>query len=206
VALIARLLSDWIVGVISGMGYPGLFLLMAGESACLPIPSEVVLPFAGYIAFKGDFNQVAVVLIATVGQVFGALVAYYVGALGGRPLVVKYGRYILLDTAHLETADRWFDRWGSRAIFATRLLPIVRTFIAFPAGVAKMDVKKFVLYTFLGSLPWTAVLTYTGYALGPHWERILKFFEKMDVVVALVILAGIAYLVRRARLSSRRVV
>lgn len=204
--MIARLLSDWIVGVISGMGYPGLFLLMAGESACLPIPSEVVLPFAGYIAFKGDFNQVAVVLIATVGQVFGALVAYYVGALGGRPLVVKYGRYILLDTAHLETADRWFDRWGSRAIFATRLLPIVRTFIAFPAGVAKMDVKKFVLYTFLGSLPWTAVLTYTGYALGPHWERILKFFEKMDVVVALVILAGIAYLVRRARLSSRRVV
>lgn len=186
------------------MGYPGVFLLMAGESACLPIPSEVVLPFAGYIAFKGEFNQVTVILVATFGQVFGALAAYYVGALGGRPLVVRYGRYILLDTAHLETADRWFDRWGSRAIFATRLLPIVRTFIAFPAGVAKMDVKKFVLYTFLGSLPWTAALTFVGYALGPHWDRILKFFEKLDIVVALVILVGIAYLVRRAWRSSRR--
>jgi len=202
--LIARLLSDWIVGVISGMGYPGVFLLMAGESACLPIPSEVVLPFAGYISFRGEFNQVAVILVATFGQVAGALVAYYVGAFGGRPLVVRYGKYVLMDTAHLDAADRWFDRWGSRAIFATRLVPIVRTFIAFPAGVARMEVRKFLLYTFLGSLPWTAVLTYTGYALGPHWDRILKFFEKLDIVVALVILAGIAYLVRRAWRSSRR--
>jgi membrane protein DedA with SNARE-associated domain len=202
--LIARLLSDWIVGVISGMGYPGVFLLMAGESACLPIPSEVVLPFAGYISFRGEFNQVAVILIATFGQVAGALAAYYVGAFGGRPLVVRYGKYVLMDTAHLDAADRWFDRWGSRAIFATRLVPIVRTFIAFPAGVAKMDVRKFLLYTFLGSLPWTAALTYTGYALGPHWDRILKFFEKLDIVVALVILVGIAFLVRRAWRSSRR--
>ena len=202
--MIARLLSDWIVGVISGMGYPGVFLLMAGESACLPIPSEVVLPFAGYISFRGEFNQVAVILVATFGQVAGALVAYYVGAFGGRPLVVRYGKYVLMDTAHLDAADRWFDRWGSRAIFATRLVPIVRTFIAFPAGVARMEVRKFLLYTFLGSLPWTAVLTYTGYALGPHWDRILKFFEKLDIVVALVILAGIAYLVRRAWRSSRR--
>jgi len=184
------------------MGYPGVFLLMAGESACLPIPSEVVLPFAGYVSYQGGFGLVTVVLVGTVGQVAGALAAYYVGALGGRPLVLRYGKYILLDTAHLEMADRWFERWGSRAIFASRLMPIVRTFIAFPAGVARMDVKRFVVYTFVGSLPWTFALTYVGYRLGPHWERILEFFEKMDLVVAAVILAGIVYLVHRARRSG----
>jgi membrane protein DedA with SNARE-associated domain len=197
--VIARLLSGWIESAISAMGYPGVFLLMAGESACLPIPSEVVLPFAGYVAFQGGFGLVTVVLVATAGQVAGALAAYYVGAFGGRPLVLRYGRYVLLDTAHLEMAERWFDRWGGKAIFTSRLLPIVRTFIAFPAGVARMDVKRFIAYTFAGSLPWTFALTYVGYRLGPHWKTILAFFEKMDVVVAAVIVAGIVYLVVRAR-------
>lgn len=202
--MIARLLSDWITTVITTLGYPGVFFLMAGESACLPIPSEVVLPFAGYVAYRGSFDLTAIVLIATVGQVAGAVAAYYVGAFGGRPLVVRYGKYVLLDSAHLATADRWFDRWGSKAIFASRLLPIVRTFIAFPAGVAKMDIKRFILYTFVGSLPWTFALTFLGYKLGPHWENILKFFEKMDIVVAAVIAAGIVYLVLRARRGARR--
>jgi membrane protein DedA with SNARE-associated domain len=200
--LIAKLLSGWIESAIAATGYPGVFLLMAGESACLPIPSEVVLPFAGYVAFQGTLGLVTVVLVATIGQVAGALAAYYVGAFGGRPLVVRYGKYVLLDTAHLEMAERWFDRWGSKAIFASRLLPIVRTFIAFPAGVARMDVKRFVAYTFIGSLPWTFALTYLGYRLGPHWERILGYFEKLDVVVAAVIVAGIVYLVYRARRSA----
>lgn len=203
--MIARLLSDWITGVITALGYPGVFFLMAGESACLPIPSEVVLPFAGYVAYRGSFGLVAVVLVGTVGQVAGAIAAYYVGALGGRPLVVKYGKYILLDSAHLAIADKWFERWGSRAIFVSRLLPIVRTFIAFPAGVAKMDLKRFVLYTFVGSLPWTFALTFLGYKLGPHWENMIKFFEKMDAVVAVVIVAGIVYLVLRARRGAGRV-
>ena len=197
--MIARLLSDWITSVIATLGYPGVFFLMAGESACLPIPSEVVLPFAGYVAYRGTFDLVTVVLVATVGQVAGALAAYYVGAFGGRPLVMRYGKYVFLDSAHLAMADKWFERWGSKAIFASRLMPIVRTFIAFPAGVARMDVKRFAIYTFVGSLPWTFALTFLGYKLGPHWENILKFFEKMDIVVAVVIVAGVVYLVMRAR-------
>jgi len=197
--MIARLLSDWIVSVISALGYPGVFFLMAGESACLPIPSEVVLPFAGYIAYQGGFDLALVVGLGTLGQVLGAVAAYYVGAAGGRPLVLRYGKYVLLDKDHLEMADRWFERWGSRAIFASRLLPIVRTFIAFPAGVARMEIKRFVVYTLVGSLPWTFALTFLGYKLGPHWENILKFFEKMDVVVAALIVAAIVYLVFKAR-------
>ena len=199
--MIARLLSNWIVSVISGLGYPGVFFLMAGESACIPIPSEVVMPFAGYIAYQGHFDFGLVVIIGTLGQVLGAVVAYYVGAIGGRPLVLSYGKYVLLDRDHLDTADRWFAKWGSKAIFVSRLLPIVRTFIAFPAGVARMDIKRFVVYTLVGSLPWTFALTYLGYRLGPHWEEILKFFERMDVVVAALIVAGIVYLVVRARKS-----
>jgi membrane protein DedA with SNARE-associated domain len=202
--MIARLLSGWITGVITALGYPGVFFLMAGESACLPIPSEVVLPFAGYVAYRGNFDLVTVVLVATVGQVAGAVAAYYVGALGGRPLVVRYGKYVLLDSAHLAMADRWFERWGSKAIFASRLLPIIRTFIAFPAGVAKMDIRRFIVYTFVGSLPWTFALTFLGYKLGPHWEDILRFFERMDVVVAAVIVAGILYLILRARRGAPR--
>jgi membrane protein DedA with SNARE-associated domain len=199
--MIARLLSGWIVSVISALGYPGVFFLMAGESACLPIPSEVVLPFAGYIAYRGEFDLALVTAVGTLGQVLGAVAAYYVGALGGRPLVLRYGKYVLLDKDHLDTADRWFARWGSKAIFVSRLMPIVRTFIAFPAGVARMGIKRFVIYTLVGSLPWTFALTFLGYKLGPHWEDILKFFEKMDVVVAALIVAGIAYLVIRARRS-----
>jgi membrane protein DedA with SNARE-associated domain len=200
--MIAELLSGWITTTISALGYPGIFLLMAGESACLPIPSEVVLPFAGYVSFQGGFDLITTILIATAGQVFGALIAYYAGAWGGRPLVEKYLKF--LDSKHLATAERWFQKWGSKAIFISRLTPIIRTFIAFPAGLAKMDVKKFVLYTFAGSLPFTAVLTYAGYALGPYWTDLIKFFNELDLLVIIVIVMLFAYLFTRKRRAGSR--
>lgn len=195
--MLAELLSSWITGIITASGYLGVFLLMAGESACLPIPSEVVLPFAGYVSFQGGLDLVAVMLVATFGQLFGALLAYYVGALGGRPLVEKYAR--ALDHSHLRIAESWFERWGSKAVFISRLVPIVRTFIAFPAGLAKMDVKKFTLYTFAGSLPWTAALTYAGYSLGPYWKDLIGFFDKLDILVVAAIIIALVYLWRKRR-------
>lgn len=195
--MIAELLSDTITGLIAALHYPGIFLLMAGESACLPIPSEVVLPFAGYVAFQGDLELITVILVATCGQLFGALVAYYAGAWGGRTFVAKYGR--MLNHKRLETAERWFERWGGKAIFASRMMPIVRTFISFPAGLAKMDVKKFALYTFIGSLPFTAVLTYAGFWLGPYWKDIIGFFGELDILVVAAIIIVLVYFLRKRR-------
>jgi membrane protein DedA with SNARE-associated domain len=201
--MIAELLSGWITAIITASGYAGVFLLMAGESACLPVPSEVVLPFAGYVAFQGNFDLVTVILISTLGQLFGALAAYYAGALGGRPFVAKYSR--IFDHSHLETAERWFEKWGSKAIFVSRLVPIVRTFIAFPAGLAKMDVKKFALYTFAGSLPWTAALVYAGFQLGPYWEDIIKFFGELDIVVVFSIIVVLGYFVIKRKRHMKTV-
>jgi membrane protein DedA with SNARE-associated domain len=195
--MLAELLSYWITGIITTSGYLGVFLLMAGESACLPIPSEVVLPFAGYLAFQGNFGLVAIIIVATLGQLFGAFVAYYVGALGGRPLVERYAR--VFDHSHLQIAEKWFERWGSNAVFISRLVPLVRTFIAFPAGLAKMDMKKFALYTFAGSLPWTAALTYAGYSLGPYWGGVIGFFDKLDIVVVAVVIITVVYFWRTRR-------
>jgi len=195
--MIAELLSGWITAIITASGYAGVFLLMAGESACLPVPSEVVLPFAGYVAFQGNFDLITVILISTFGQLFGALAAYYAGVLGGRVFVVKYSR--IFDHGHLETAERWFEKWGAKAVFVSRLVPIVRTFIAFPAGLAKMDVKKFALYTFAGSLPWTAALVYAGFWLGPYWDNMFKFFGQLDIAVIAIIIIVLAYFVRKRR-------
>ncbi len=197
--VIAELLSDTITGIILTLGYPGIFLLMAGESAALPVPSEVVLPFAGYGVFLGNFDMVAVILVATFGQLLGAMAAYYGARLGGRPFVEKYGRYAMLDHGHLKTTEEWFKKYGSKAVFVSRLLPIVRTFIPLPAGLAKMDVKKYALYTFIGSLPWTAVLVYAGYTLGPYWTDILKFFGELDLLVIAAIIIVLAYFWKKRR-------
>jgi membrane protein DedA with SNARE-associated domain len=197
--VIAELLSDTITGIILTLGYPGIFLLMAGESAALPVPSEVVLPFAGYGVFLGNFDMVAVILVATFEQLLGAMAAYYGARLGGRPFVEKYGRYAMLDHGHLKTTEEWFKKYGSKAVFVSRLLPIVRTFIPLPAGLAKMDVKKYALYTFIGSLPWTAVLVYAGYTLGPYWTDILKFFGELDLLVIAAIIIVLAYFWKKRR-------
>src|SRR2546430_8048304 len=171
---IIEILSAFIIAIISMFGYAGVVLLMAIESACIPLPSEIIMPFSGYLVYTGRFNLWLVSIAGAFGCVVGSLVAYWVGMYGGRPLIEKYGRYLLISNHDLNLADRWFDRFGEIIVFVGRLLPAIRTFIAFPAGVARMNLKKFVLYTFAGSLPWCLGLSYAGKKLAEQWDTDLR--------------------------------
>src|SRR6185369_14935361 len=148
IAKIITILSGFIVATISKMGYLGVVLLMAIESACIPLPSEIIMPFSGYLVSRGEMNLWGVGFAGAVGCVLGSLVAYWVGMYGGRPFIEKYGRYVLVSRHDLDIADRWFARRGEMIIFTSRMLPAIRTFIAFPAGVARMNIKRFIIYTF----------------------------------------------------------
>src|SRR5215475_4660279 len=166
IAKIITILSGFIVATISALGYSGVVLLMAIESACIPLPSEIIMPFSGYLVSRGELNLWWVGIAGAVGCVLGSLVAYWVGMYGGRPFIEKYGKYILLSRHDLDLADRWFAKYGEVIVFTARLLPAIRTFIAFPAGVARMNIPRFIIYTFAGSLPWCIGLAYVGKKLG----------------------------------------
>src|SRR5438128_1513074 len=188
VARIIELVSAFIVATISTLGYAGVVLLMAIESACIPLPSEVIMPFSGYLVYAGRFNLWAVSIAGAFGCVVGSLVAYWVGMYGGRPLIEKYGRWVLISRHDLDLADRWFTRFGEVIVFASRLLPVIRTFIAFPAGVARMNLTRFVLYTFAGSLPWCLGLAYVGQRLGEQWDTnpaLKSFFHRFDFLIGI---------------------
>ncbi len=190
----------WIQTTESHLGYPGVVLLMAIESACIPLPSEVIMPFAGSLIASGRFGLWTLGLVGALGCVVGSIPAYFLGALGGRPLVERYGRYVLLSRHDLALADRLFERHGEIMIFLARLLPVVRTFIALPAGISKMNLPKFIAYTFLGSLPWCLGLAYAGKKLGEHWEVIKPYFHRFDaVLVALIFLGAAAWIWRHVR-------
>lgn len=196
-------ISGLIVSAISTLGYVGIVLAMAVESACIPLPSEVIMPFSGYLAAQGRFSFLWVSVAGAFGCTLGSIVAYSVGARGGRPFLLKYGRYLLITEAEIRRADAFFERYGDKATFIARLLPVVRTFISLPAGIARMNFPRFVLYSFLGSLPWTAALAYTGMALGEHWEAVGTVLHKFDfLIVAAVILAAAWFI--RSRLKELR--
>jgi membrane protein DedA with SNARE-associated domain len=200
IARIIELVSAFIVATISMLGYGGIVLLMAIESACIPLPSEVIMPFSGYLVYTGQFNIWLVTVAGAFGCVVGSLVAYWVGMRGGRPLIEKYGRYILISRHDLDLADRWFARYGEVIVFVSRLLPAVRTFIAFPAGVARMNLKKFVIYTFAGSLPWCLGLAYAGQLLGKQWDKnpLLKtWFHRFDFVIGIALALAVVLWVWR---------
>jgi membrane protein DedA with SNARE-associated domain len=206
VARIIELLSVFIIAVISKLGYAGIVLLMAIESACIPLPSEVIMPFSGYLVYAGRFNIWLVALTGALGCVLGSLVAYWVGMYGGRPVVEKYGRYILLSSHDLDLADRWFARYGEIIVFVSRLLPAVRTFIAFPAGVARMNLKRFILYTFLGSFPWCLGLAYVGQVLGEQWDKndtLKSWFHRFDFVIGIIGVLFVAWWIWRHVKHSR---
>ena len=197
---IIELLSVFIVATISRLGYAGIVLLMAIESACIPLPSEIIMPFSGALVARGEFNLWLVGLAGAFGCVLGSLVAYWVGMYGGRPLAEKYGRYLLISTHDLDLADRWFARFGEVIVFASRLLPAIRTFIAFPAGVARMNLKKFVIYTFAGSLPWCIGLAYVGQRLGEKWDKdptLKTLFHRFDFIIGIVLVLAAAWWVWR---------
>lgn len=190
-------LAGFIIGTISALGYGGIVLLMAIESACIPLPSEIIMPFSGYLVFTGQMQLWAVALAGASGCVLGSLLAYWLGAVGGRPLVEKYGRYVLISHHDLDLADRWFQRHGDITIFIGRLLPVVRTFIAFPAGVARMPLWRFNLYTFVGSFIWCWALAWIGMQLGQNWHTLGVYFHRFDALVGIVLLAGIIWYVWR---------
>jgi len=194
---IITLLAGFIIGTISRLGYGGIVLLMAIESACIPLPSEIIMPFSGYLVSTGEMNLWLVGLAGAVGCVLGSLVAYYAGAWGGRPLVEKYGKYVLISHHDLDLADRWFQRHGNITIFIGRLLPVIRTFIAFPAGIARMDLWRFNLYTFVGSYIWSLGLAWIGMKLGEHWNTLGVYFHRFDAAIGVILLAGIIWYVRR---------
>src|SRR5215216_94667 len=200
IAKIITILSVFIVATISALGYGGIVLLMAIESACIPLPSEIIMPFSGYLVSTGQMNLWLVGIAGAIGCVLGSLVAYWVGSKGGRPLIEKYGRYVLVSRHDLDLADRWFANYGEVIVFVSRLLPAIRTFIAFPAGVARMNLKRFVIYTFAGSLPWCLGLAYVGQKLGEQWDKnetLKTLFHRFDFVIGIIFVLAVAWWVWR---------
>ena len=203
IQLLLAALAAFAAAVITRGGYVGIALMMAIISAGVPIPSELVLPFAGYLVTKGAFTVVGIATAAMVGENIGAAIGYEIGSRGGRPLIARYGRYVLLDEHHVHVAERFFARWGSAAALIGRLLPVIRTFIALPAGVARMNRVKFHLFTTLGSWPWCFALAWVGVKLGDQWNsdpRLKEWFHRVDgVVVVVVLLLGGLFVWHRVR-------
>jgi len=196
---------DLIIAIIAATGYGGIILLMAAESACIPIPSEVIMPLSGYLAWKGTLSLTGVILAGALGSMLGSLVAYYAGLRLGRPFIVRYGRYILLKESDLDTAERWFAKYGGKATFIARLVPIVRTFISLPAGIAKMDIKRFTVYSFVGSVPWCAFLAYVGYVLEDSWRVVFdRYGHYVDLAVVVGVVVLISYIVWAHRKRVKR--
>ncbi len=192
-------LAGFIKGVISSLGYPGIAFLMGVESACVPLPSEVIMPFAGYLVYARQFSSLA--MVATLGAIgcnLGSVLAYEVGAHGGRPLIERWGKYILMSRHDLDASELFFEKYGSITVFIGRLLPVVRTFIALPAGIARMPRVKFHLYTFAGSWPWCYALAYVGFVLGLRWDtdpRLKHWMHRFDAIILLALAIGFAIFV-----------
>jgi membrane protein DedA with SNARE-associated domain len=189
---ILEALSNFVIAVIEQFGYGGIFIGMTLESTGLPLPSEIIMGFAGYVVWGGRLTLLGITLAGTLGCLTGSLVAYGIGAYGGRPLLERYGKYVLIRKSELDRAEQWFEKHGESAVFISRMLPIVRTFISYPAGIVRMDVKRFSVYTALGSLPFCFAFAYVSAALGPHWEDIrglLRYFN-IAALVGVVVLIG----------------
>ncbi|MGC9138537.1 MAG: DedA family protein [Thermoplasmata archaeon] len=184
-----------IIDFLAKYGYAAIFFLMLLESMMLPIPSEVVIPFGGYLAYKGVLNIYGVILSATLGGLAGSYLAFLIGYYGGRHFIIKYGKYMLIDRENMERAERWFSRYGSISVFTTRLVPVIRTFISLPAGIARMDTYRFLLYTFLGSLIWSIFLGVFGYLLKERWTIIFTAFSRLDPVIVGIGIAILGYII-----------
>ena len=190
-------LSTFVIWIIGGLGYTGIVLAMAIESACIPLPSEVIMPFSGYLVSRGRFTLWGVSLAGALGCTLGSAVAYGVGAYGGHPFILRYGRYVLISAHEVDRADRWFARYGMAATFISRLLPVIRTFISLPAGMARLPFLRFLVYAFLGSLPWSWALAYGGMLLGEHWDRVGGVLHSLDLVIVAALVAGAAWFLWR---------
>jgi membrane protein DedA with SNARE-associated domain len=195
-------LIDWVTETIGDYGLFAVFGLMLLESLGILIPSEAISPFAGYLVSQGRMGFFGAVAAGVLGNLAGSWIAYLIGLWGGRELWFHYGRYVGVRRHHLILAEKWFDKYGEFTVFISRCLPVVRTFISFPAGTARMNFAKFTFYTFLGCVPWVFALTYLGYLLGENWEMIGDYLHYLDYAVTLGVLAGAVYLFLRWRSSG----
>lgn len=181
------------VSLIETLGYWGIFIGMTIESACIPLPSEVIMLFGGFLVAVGTFNFWFVAAAGVLGNVAGSVLTYWIGANGGRSILLKYGRYVLINPEHLDKAERWFSRYGDWTVFFARNLPVIRTFISLPAGLARMNFAKFFIYTFVGCIPWNLALTLVGFKLGENWPLIEPYFRPVSYVILLVLIAGVIW-------------
>jgi membrane protein DedA with SNARE-associated domain len=194
---IFAIIGAFAVNTISALGYFGIFFLMMLESMIVPIPSELVMPFAGFLVAKGEFSFAFVILFSSLGSILGSLLSYYIGMYGGEKAVLRFGRYIFLDETDLKKTEAWFKKSGEKTIFIGRLIPVVRHLISVPAGIGKMDLKKFCIYTIIGATIWNTFLAYLGYVLGKNWDKVRQFTEPISIVVAAVLVAGFVFFVFR---------
>lgn len=194
---ILTLLASFIIWGIASLGYSGVAAMMAIESMCIPLPSEIIMPFSGFLVSQGRFTLIGITIAGSIGSVIGSVIAYWVGIWGGRAFVEKYGKYVLISHHDLDIADRFFGKYGGAAVFFSRMMPVVRTFISLPAGISRMNFSKFVVYTFVGSLPWCFGLGYLGQKMGDHWDTLGEYFHKFDLAIGLIILLGVVWFVKR---------
>jgi len=188
-------IAAWATAFLATTGYAGLFILMALESMIAPIPSEAVMPFAGFNIVEGNFTWPGVIFFSTLGSIIGSLISYYLGYWGGRPLVLKVGKYFLLDKSHLDTTEKYFNRRGEITILIARFIPVVRHLISIPAGLAKMNIWKFIIYTVIGAACWNTILTIAGYYLKSNWSEIMKYSHIIDIVVVALLALAFIYVV-----------
>jgi len=189
--------TNFIISVIDSSSYIGIALLMAIESAAIPLPSEVIMPFSGFLVSEGRFTLFGISLAGAAGSVLGSWVTYWLGKYGGRPLVVKYGRYVLISEHDLDIADRFFTRFGTWATFLGRVLPVVRTYISIPAGISRVKFIPFTVATFAGSLIWSYFLGWVGFKLGENWESLSGYFHQVDWIIVTLVVIGAAWWILR---------
>jgi len=188
---------EFVINTISTLGYPGIVVLMGIESAAIPLPSEVIMPFSGFLVSEGRFSLHGIALAGAIGSVLGSWVTYWIGYYGGRPLIRKYGRYVLITEHDLELVDRFFEKFGNLATFIGRMLPIIRTYISIPAGISRVKFWQFTLAAFVGSYVWSLFLGWIGVRLGENWESIRAYFRQVDWIIVLIILVGLVWWIRR---------
>ncbi|MBI3286620.1 MAG: DedA family protein [Chloroflexi bacterium] len=192
--------------LMQGIGWGGVVVAMAIESANIPLPSEIIMPLAGWMLVEEPGGLLWAGFYGALGCTIGSAASYWLGTLGGRPFLQRYGRFLLISTHDLEVGERWFRRYGEATAFFSRLLPIVRTFISFPAGVARMNFPKFLFYTFAGSFPWCLALAWGGYFFGEHWWEVREFLRPFDIPIAVALLAlGGVFIYRHLRRGSRQI-
>jgi len=194
------------VQIISFLGYAGVFILMAMESMIIPIPSELVMPFAGFLAARGELNFFLVVVFASLGSLAGSLASYYMGKYGGNRFILRWGKYMLLDKSDLLKTERWFRKKGQKTVLISRFIPVVRHIISIPAGIGKMHLKRFCIYTLIGATIWNTFLAYLGYLLGKNWEKVKHYSDYITIPLVIIIFAAACYFIyRHVRHKTKKV-